>query len=118
MRADPDVVSDPANSLETALDHGLGADKDTIAELHGLRMLENDAGADLEVMPDASAKRAHENPADEIIKGSFSLAEPAEQRGQVFWRVRVPERSSELDLPGRVRAHLFASKACGDFPYR
>ncbi len=55
LRADPDVVADDAGAVEAALDVGLRADEDAVADLEGLEMLEADAAADLQPVPQRRA---------------------------------------------------------------
>ena len=44
LRADPDIVADHAGAIEAALDIGLGADEDALADLESLRVLEPGTG--------------------------------------------------------------------------
>src|SRR5690242_1927613 len=81
LRANPDVIPDFAVPVKAALNHGLRADKNGVAELHCFRVLEHHVRANLEGVTCSLAHGAQENPAHQIVR--LTLACPVLRKKRV-----------------------------------
>ena len=72
LRPNPNVIANAAISVKPSLDHGLRSDKNRIAKLHGLRMLEHNRGRHLQIVSYRLAKRAHDDPPHQAIEGTLA----------------------------------------------
>ncbi len=105
LRTNPNVIAYLAGSIETALNHYLRSDENTVAKLHRLRMLQDHAHSHLEIVSRSAAHRAQEHPAHECIERALPHPEASEEREHLLRRVRLPQPSSEIMFPCRILAH-------------
>src|ERR1700722_10950363 len=70
--ANPNVIANPAGSVEASLDHGLSANKHRMSKFHGLGMLQHNAGSNLEVVANGFAESAHRNPSHHTVEDALT----------------------------------------------
>jgi hypothetical protein len=110
LRANPNMIADFAGTIETSLKHRLGANENSVAELHGLRMLEDNSRADLKAMPNLFRYRPNQDSAHEIVEHTLALTMARVESVQLVVRVFVAERNREVPLPDRIWFYFFPAK--------
>jgi hypothetical protein len=104
------MIADPAGTVETSLKHSLGANENGVAELHGLRMLKDNSGANLKAMPNLFSHGPNQDSAHEIVEHALAFTVARVESVQLVVRVLIAERGREVPLPDRIWFYFFPAK--------
>jgi len=107
LGADPRAIADHADPAHAAMNNGVVADRDTVADVEGLEVFETDVEADVETVADATRHRPPDHPAHSPIERAWTRRKACVESSEVRRYVRTLKVSSQTILEigiGRHRA--------------
>jgi hypothetical protein len=95
----------------------LGANEDTVPQLHGFRMFDNYSGANLKPMSTGATHGAKQNAPKVGLEGTFCISIPGIEIQQVGGRVSLLEMLDIRRLPLRIPFHRTSTEHRRDGPH-